>query len=293
MIVADYSNGRIKDWPLPCDASRTWRFDCTGEPIYGIYGFRLLTSHADLERHRGGGARSHASQFQVNDEGYLVWVGDHDYTGGLVNGQLTPGTWGTTSGLIGGRTYGWGLPIFEEDETGQTLRPSLGEAAAVNLGWLNSVRVGQLHLHAHFHASLGGVANNRAFQDLITSASRNAPMLDQAGKPDGLKKPIGYYLAAVGSGGSTYITEKADYLKLRTASVTYSLSRSAIQRLGLGRVGVESLTAGLVGRNVFTITPYSGFDPEQALNLNNRLNAVGTGTYPSTRTLTAEISVTF
>jgi TonB-linked SusC/RagA family outer membrane protein len=293
MVVGDYSDGKIEDWPLPCDASRTWRFDCTGEPVYGIYGFRLLEDHADLGRHRGGAALPFSEQFQVNDEGYLVWVGDKDYTDGMVGGQVTPGTWGTTSPVIGGRTYRWGLPIFEEDETGQTLRPSLGKGSGVNLGWLNTVRIGGLTLHAHLHASLGGVANNRAFQDLITSTSRNAPMLDQSGKEDAYKKPIGYYVAAVGSGGSSYITEDADYLKLRTASVSYTVSPSMLDRLGLSRVGVESLQVGLVGRNVFFITPYSGFDPEQALNLNNRQNATGTGTYPSTRTLTAEISVTF
>ena len=293
MVVGDYSDGKIEDWPLPCDASRTWRFDCTGEPVYGIYGFRLLESHGDLERHRGGDAVSASNQFQVNDEGYLVWVGDKNYTDGIVNGQVVPGTWGTTSPVIGGRTYSWGLPIFEEDATGQTLRPSLGKGTGVNLGWLNTVRVGGLTLHAHLHASLGAVANNRAFQDLITSTARNAPMLDQSGKEDRYKKPIGYYVAAVGSGGSSYITEDADYLKLRTASVSYALGPSVIQRLGLSRIGVESLQIGLVGRNIFFITPYSGFDPEQALNLNNRQNATGTGSYPSTRTLTAEITVTF
>jgi TonB-linked SusC/RagA family outer membrane protein len=293
MVVADYSNGKIDEWPLPCDASRTWRFDCAGEPVYGIYGFRLLRGFEDLERHRGGDAMSVASQFEVNDEGYLVWVGDKSYTDGMANGQVVPGTWGTRSGSIGGRTYGWGLPIFEEDAAGQTLRPSLGEGAAVNLGWLNTVRIGGLSLHAHLHASLGGVANNRAFQDLINSTSRNAPMLDQSGKEDRFKKPIGYYIAAVGSGGSSYITEDADYLKLRTASVNYGFSQSMIDRLGLARLGVDALSIGLVGRNVFLLTSFTGFDPEQALNLNNRQNATGTGTYPSTRTLTAEITVNF
>jgi TonB-linked SusC/RagA family outer membrane protein len=293
MLVGDYANGRIEDWPLPCDATRTWRFDCTGEPVYGIYGFRLMTSLSDLERHRGGDALPFAGEFQLNDEGYLVWVGDKSWDQGLVNGVVQPGTWGTTSPTIGGRTYGWGLPIFEEDATGQTLRPSLGEGAAVNLGLINTVQIGGLNLHAHFHASLGGVANNRAFQDLMTSSSRNAPMLDQFGKADGNKKPIGYYLAAVGSGGSNYITESANYLKLRTASVSYTLNAGQIARLGLAGVGVESLELGVVGRNLFFLTGFSGFDPEQALNLNSRQNANGTGTYPSTRTLTAQVSVTF
>jgi TonB-linked SusC/RagA family outer membrane protein len=292
LVVMDYTDATITDWPLPCDATRTWRFDCEGEPVYGIYGFRLLTDFSQLDRHRGGDAAPHRDEFQINDEGYLVWVGDFDYTDGLVNGEVTPGTWGTSSGDIGGRTYDWGVPFFEEDAEGATLRPSLGESNAFNLGWLNNVRWGGFNFHAQFHAAMGGVTNNRGFQDMINN-SRNAPFMDQAGKPDGLKKPIGYYTNAVGSGGSTYITEKADYLKLRTLSVNYRFNQNQLQNMGLGNIGVQTLQVGLVGRNLLTLTPYSGWDPEQGLNLNTRLNTVGTNTYPSTRQLTAEVAVTF
>jgi TonB-linked SusC/RagA family outer membrane protein len=292
LIVADYSSSKITDWPLPCDASRTWRFDCTGEPVYGIYGFRLLTSHKQLSDHFGGSAVPYADQFQVNDEGYLVWVGDKNYTDGLVNGVVQPGTWGTTSPDIGGRTYLWGIPFFEQDETGANKRPSLGTGNPLNLGMTNNVRWGNFNFHAQLHTSIGGVANNRAFQDMINT-SQNFPGMDQSGKPDGLKKPIRYYQDAVGSGGSTYITEKADYIKLRTLSVNYRLNQSHFERLGLDNLGISSFQLGLTGRNIFTITSYSGFDPEQALNLNDRQNSAGTGNYPSTRTWTAEATLTF
>jgi hypothetical protein len=185
------------------------------------------------------------------------------------------------------------VPFFEQDADGNTLRPSLGKGNAVNLGWINNLRWNQFGFHAQLHASVGGVANNRAFQDMITNSVRNFPDMDQAGKPDELKKPIGYYVGAVGSGGSTYITEKADYLKLRTLSVNYRMNQQQLDRLGFGRMGMTGLQLGLIGRNIFTITNYSGFDPEQALDLNSRLNAVGTGNYPSTRTYTAEVSVVF
>jgi len=293
LLTSDYSYSVIDEWPLPCDTSRTWRFDCPGEPVYGIYGFRLLTGIDQLGRHRNGEAVAFANQFQVNDEGYVVWVGDKNYTDGMVNGVVTPGTWGTTSPTIGSRTYLWGIPFFEEGANLATLRPSLGTGQSVGLGWINNLRYGSFNFHAHLHASLGGVVNNRAFQDMITNASRNAPMMDQGSKPDGLKKPINYYIQAVGSGGSNYITEKGDYLKLRTLSVSVQLNQNQIQTIGLQNLGVRSLQVGLIGRNIFTITPYTGFDPEQALDLNSRLNAVGTGTYPGTRTLTAEIAVTF
>lgn len=293
LFIADYSDAKIDEWPLPCDAVRTWRFDCAGEPVYGIYGFRLLQNHGQLSTHRAGDAVDFADQFQVNDEGYLVWVGDFDYTDGMVNGEITAGTWGSTSGAIGGRTYHWGVPFFEQDQNGSNLRPALGTGAAVNLGWINNLRLGNFNFHAQLHASLGGVTNNRGFQDLINNGSFNFPGMDQSGKPDGLKKPIGYYTGAVGSGGSTYITEAADYVKLRTLSVNYRFNQNQLQTIGLGGIGVQSMQLGLIGRNIFTLTNYSGWDPEQGLNLNTRLNTVGLGTYPSTRQLTAEVAVTF
>lgn len=293
MLVADYSESHIKEWPLPCDASRTWRYDCAGEPVYGIYGFRLLRNPNELRDHRGGGAVPFADQFQVNDEGYLVWVGDKDYRDGMVNGVVQPGTWGTTSPDIGGRTYQWGIPFFDEDETGATKRPSLGTGSPLNVGWVNNVRYGGFNFHAQLHGSVGGVANNRAFQDLINGVNRNFPGMDQSGKPDGLKKPIAYYTIAVGSGGSTYITERADYLKLRTLSVNYRLANAQLHRIGLQRTGMESVQIGITGRNVLTFTNFTGWDPEQALNLNDRLNSFGTGTYPTTRTWTADVSIVF
>ncbi len=292
LVVADYSDATIDDWPLPCDAGRTWRFDCTGEPVYGIYGHRLLTSFRELDTHQGGALSDARDQFQINDEGYLVWVGDFNYTDGMVDGVITPGTWGTTT-VFDGQVYHWGVPFFERDEGGSLTRPALGTGAAVNLGWINNVRWRGFNFHAHLHSSIGGVTNNRGFQDLITGNSLNFPGMDQSGKPDGLKKPVSYYREAVGSGGSTYITENADYLKLRTLSVNYRLNQNQLQNLGLGGIGVQSLSLGLIGRNIFTLTNYSGWDPEQGLNLNTRLNSVGLNTYPSTRQLTAEVSVTF
>ena len=115
--------------------------------------------------------------------------------------------------------------------------------------------------------------------------------MDQAGKPEGLKKPVSYYLASI-QGNTNYVVEDASFLKLRTLSVNYTLNRQRIEALGLGRTGLQNLSVGLIGRNLFTVSSYDGFDPESALNLANRSNSDGGG-YPSTRNFTAEVSVTF
>ena len=56
---------------------------------------------------------------------------------------------------------------------------------------------------------------------------------------------------------------------------------------GLDRLGLSNMTIGLSGRNLFTITNYSGFDPEVGSTFNRR----DTNPYPQYRTFTGEIQI--
>jgi hypothetical protein len=238
-----------------------------------------------LAKHRGGDALEFIDQFAINDEGYVVWVG----AGNTYQDGIAKNLWGTVSPNIGGRTYEWGTPFHEQNESGNNQRQLLGKSNPVNFGWVNNVRLGGFNFHAQMQAAIGGVANNRALHELINVY--NSKVMDQTDKPEGLKKPVSYYLAAI-QGNTDYVVEDASFLKLRTLSGSYTVSGNGLARVGLGRAGIENLTIGIIARNVFIITPYGGFDPEQALNLGNRSNADGGG-YPATRNFTAEISITF
>jgi TonB-linked SusC/RagA family outer membrane protein len=290
MLVGDYSYSYIKEWDIPCDATLAWRLFCQGEPVYGMFALHLVNGGRDglegaLAKHRGGDALAFIDQFAVNDEGYVVWVG----AGNTYEDGIAKNLWGTVSPSIGGRTYEWGTPFHEQNESGNNQRQLLGKSNPVNFGWVNNVRVGGFNFHAQMQAAVGGVANNRALHELINVY--NSKVMDQTGKADGLKKPVSYYLAAI-QGNTDYVVEDASFLKLRTLSASYTMNQGGLARLGLGRAGIENLTIGLIARNVFIVTPYGGFDPEQALNLGNRSNADGGG-YPATRNFTAEITITF
>lgn len=285
-VVLDYSNARITEWDAPCYA-QGWRWNCKNAPVYGIYSRWLVKDHAGLNQHDNGSALPYADQFQVNDEGFLVWVGEgNNYWEGWEKGL-----WGTESPPIGGRVYKWGHPFYELTEEGLPHRTLLGEAVASNFGWVNNVRVGAFNFHAALHAAIGGQVNNRRHQLMYNTDVATAPRMDQSGKPDALKKPIAYYRSAV-DGDNSYTIEDASYLKLRTLSASYQVPNAQLERLGLGRAGVSALSVGLIARNVFTVTNYDAWDPEQGLNLNDRTNSDG-GSYPPTRNLTAEITVTF
>ncbi|MDR0786714.1 MAG: SusC/RagA family TonB-linked outer membrane protein [Gemmatimonadota bacterium] len=295
-IIADRSRSKIDEWTTPC-LNPAYLYDCAGVPVYSVYGFRNLKSVDELTTHHGGSvvAENRTNEFQVNDEGLLVWAGtEHNWDEGMVNGEIVPGTWGSST-VIAGAVYDWGIPIKETDENGAAVRQLIGQSFATNIGWTNSLRYGGFNFSAQLHSAFGFAANNVAARSMITAtaASQNYGKMDQFGKPDGLKKPIGYYTAAVGLGSSDYLVERADYIKLRTASVSYTLSPSQFGRLGLGRLGAEQLQVGVTARNLFTITDYSGYDPEQAINLGTRTNASGINDYPSSRIWTMNATLIF
>jgi TonB-linked SusC/RagA family outer membrane protein len=287
MIVADYSNSRIEEWPLPCSNAQAWRYLCTGVPAYGLYSRWLVKSHAQLNQHRGGDALGNLDEFEVNDEGFLVWVGKGNH---YWEGQ-SKSLWGTQSQPIGGKVYQWGHPFYEETNQKLPNRTLLGETNPINFGWINNVRVGAFTVYTQVQTSIGGDANNRNHQLMANTATATAPRMDQFGKPTGLKKPIQYFRSAL-DGDNSYSVEDASYIKLRTVSAAYQMPESQLGRLGFSRAGIKSLQLGAIVRNVFTLSNYDGFDPEQAVNLNTRENTDG-GTYPPTRSLTMQLTVTF
>jgi len=56
---------------------------------------------------------------------------------------------------------------------------------------------------------------------------------------------------------SSYMVEKGDYLKFKNLSIGYSLPKGITQK-----ISIERLRIFLSGQNLFTLTKYSGIDPE-------------------------------
>ena len=86
--------------------------------------------------------------------------------------------------------------------------------------------------------------------------------------------------------------EDASYAKLRELLFSYHIGPIA-------RTGDWEIS--LVGRNLFTITGYRGFDPEVGLSGGTQLNGAGSAainavdafTFPNLRTFTIGLSSTF
>jgi len=111
---------------------------------------------------------------------------------------------------------------------------------------------------------------------------------DQSGKADGLKKTIEYYAALYNTNTvNNFFVEDGTHAKLRELSVQYRLmaNRTPV----LSRLGLQGVTVGLVGRNLWTISNYTGYDPE----VGSVLNRLDDFVYPQYRTITGRIEIEF
>ncbi|MBC7888026.1 MAG: TonB-dependent receptor [Ferruginibacter sp.] len=83
--------------------------------------------------------------------------------------------------------------------------------------------------------------------------------------------------------------ENGSYLKLKNLTVGYTLPASISGKFKLSR-----LRAYISTQNLFTITKYSGLDPEIGIQGSNPIfNGVDNGIYPSSRFFTIGLNVTF
>jgi TonB-linked SusC/RagA family outer membrane protein len=82
--------------------------------------------------------------------------------------------------------------------------------------------------------------------------------------------------------------QKADFIKLREVSVSYTLPRSL-----LGRFGTEQATLSLAGRNLAIWTEYGGADPELNFSNDADFSRADYASVPMMRKLVASLSFTF
>ena len=249
-----------------------------------MYGFRFLRSASDLPADVG----ARANEFDVNDEGLLVWVG-LDASGQpkrFTQGETATGGWGS-SAVIGSGTYGWGMPIKLRDSTGSDAVVRIGEGTPdFHWGVTNSVSWRSFDVYTLVDAQVGGQAYNQTNQRMYQWA-RSADV-DQAGKPQELKKPIDYYVALYAANDPTdYFVEDASFVKLREVSIRYRLSGTPLS--WFSRFGATGASISLIGRNLMTFTNYKGYDPE----VGGTLVRLDSFDYPRYRTFTGSIEFIF
>jgi TonB-dependent SusC/RagA subfamily outer membrane receptor len=270
-----------------------------GEEFGALYGISIIRDVNELLLQ--GVTANELNQFQVNDDGYVVWVGEGNTFKDGINEEL----WGLRSDngdhftlLPGGttttnsRTYMWGYPIYWQDETGNentkigSVVPDFNLSISTNFQWQG------FSAYALLDAQIGGdVFNLTRWLGMRTG---NAGEFDQAGKSDELKKPV-LYNVPIASSRNSHFVESSEYLKVRELSLRYTFNRSQLRRLFGGIL--NKVTIGVVGRNLFTFTGYTGYDPEVGLTGGDVgsavVNRLDLNTYPNFRTFTGVLEFEF
>ncbi len=128
-----------------------------------------------------------------------------------------------------------------------------------------------------------GVRNTGTNEDPVWEQN-NIPV-DFADPQQGLSS---YKWVRYGFGFSENEIEDASWIRLRELSLSYSFPQSL-----LGKMKIENLSVGLIGRNLFLHTSYTGIDPEA--NLAGVTNGFGLEYFgmPNTKSYSLNIRLTF
>jgi hypothetical protein len=308
-LVWDRSRSKITEWNRACiGASNTLGETCAGRTRGQMLGYSFLHSLDELPDYM----KARIDEFEVNDEGYVVWVGkDNSYTEGWSK-NLWGGTAGGTVGGVATQSFPlypvpvrWGGVLLKQQcqlecsVPGARLfldsKTNIGDSNMdFQLGWINNITWHGFSLFTQLHAQIGGETYNNTKANLYNQF-RHADV-DQTGKPEELKKPIDYYGGGQGwgiyNGNSWFVNqafvETSTYLKLRALSVQYRINRDQLNKIGMGR-WASSVALGINGRDLFTITNYTGMDPE----VGGAFFKVDQWYYPPGRTFTFTGEITF
>lgn len=156
-----------------------------------------------------------------------------------------------------------------------------------NMNLMNTLVWKNFMLYFTLSYQQGGLLYNNT-KVYMSSAGHNAKFWDMSDRSWENRKPMAY--SNQHSRGN--FMEDATFLKLREIALNYHFTKQQLAKAKLNFLG--GVKVGVIGRNLFTLTKYSGPDPETRTVEGGVLNGSDTPKYPSDiRTLTGTISVEF
>lgn len=87
---------------------------------------------------------------------------------------------------------------------------------------------------------------------------------------------------------SSRVVEDGSYLRLKTVQLGYNFTNGMLKHIGLSK-----LRANISAQNLYTLTNYSGLDPEASARPGNLTPGFDYGTYPQSFTVTFGLNATF
>ncbi len=283
LLTAGRMRSVITEWPLP-DQRNFWGWYRTGQDLGRINGWRFAHTIDELYDDPAKKGQSGPGQYWsrdsviVNELGHVVrrsaWRTPHEKP--LIYATCAnPACTQRTSVVVLGRTD----PDF-------------------TLALTSTVTWKRLALTALTYWWQGGTILNADRAHAIRG-ERDGYM-DQSDRPLEERKPSTYF----GDYGlvDEPLLEPATFLKIRELAVHYTFTRRQLKAVGLGML--NELRLGIAGRNLFTFSKFTGWDPEAGGGLTSdggirpraedpfrvRMQNLN---YPVPRTATATVEIAF
>lgn len=235
-----------------------------GEPLGIIYGARWVRSFAELKEDPAKAAAVE-SDYVINPLGFLV--------------------------LKSQRGMPTEAPILYVNAAGETQHRIGDVNPDFSFGFANNIRYKGFNVYALFDGQRGGDIYNFTKQWMFQDFRHGDQ--DQRGKPDSEKIALGFFSGSLYNGlvTSDYFVEDGSYVKLRELSASYTFGRDMLARIGVDRYA-SGVKIALIGRNLYTWTDYTGFDPEvtSGNDFNFRIDGFR---YPNFRTITGQVEIQF
>jgi hypothetical protein len=243
--------------------------------------------------------------YQTNNQGWVVWTGE----GNSWRDGITKNLWQTK---LSAANSPWNFPLwFGMPIIDRPLRGQPGEGTGIQqiignvlpdfrFTYGNNIRYKRLTAYALLDGTIGHEINNQGEGWGLLDFSSS--YFDQGGGTVETAKPVGYGWRAGGSeaagtggfydllGPNNYNTESGSFAKIREVSVAYQIGKVR---------GIGDWTLGFTGRNLYTFTKYSGFDPEVGATGGNNesgsglINQVDAFGFPTLRQFTFTVTTRF
>jgi len=235
-----------------------------GETFAIMYGYEWLTSLDQMAEQLPDGKT--ISDYQINSDGYVI----------------PAGTEGTNLEIP---------VILDSDNDGLADKVQIGDGnPRFNLSLGNTMNYKRFTLYFLLSWKNGGDVYNYTRQ--YTFRDLRAEEFDQSGKAESEKKTINYYSTFYKNTEiNSYFVEDGSYLKLREASLYYTFDKDQLS--SLTKDLIKSIRIGIQARNIFTITNYSGYDPEVASGADLSNYPFDDFGYPNFRTFSASLQLNF
>lgn len=235
--------------------------NAVGHSIGQFFGYRIEGFWNMQEEIDAANSAAPSGEYQTD-----MGVGRFRYADVTGDGQVTPDDRTFLGNPNPDFTYGLNLGLrYKQFDFSMFLFGSVGNDIWNQLKWWHD-----------FYASFQGAKSHTALYDSWTKdrMDATAPIQEVDGSFSTNLVPNSYYV------------EKGSYLRARNAQLGYTLPSETLDRLGISRLRVYVQAA-----NLFTITNYSGIDPEISGGSTNF--GIDEGAYPNMQQFLLGLNLTF